>query len=105
MSTIVIPTAAEDARDAAIAREVLRGPSLAREHYRNDRDRIVANLLYFLPWFLALLGIGQAVEVGPLTGSNLAVVVGLVVAAAGLAAVADAVVLRRYCVYGDELTA
>ncbi len=103
MSTIVFPTPAEEALDAAIARQVLRGPGLARDGQR--RERIEANVLTFLPWIIGLLGLGQALEAGPLDGSSLAVVALLIAATAGLATVADVVVLRRYCVRDGELTA
>ena len=96
------PAEARDPRDDRFRRDIFIGPDLARDHYRNGRDRIVANALYFLPWLIVLWGIGQVMGSGPLTGVQLLLAFAFGLACARMASLADAVVLRRYCVYGDQ---
>lgn len=96
------PAEARDPRDDRFRRDIFIGPDLRRDHYRNGRDRIVANALYFLPWLIVLWGIGQVMGSGPLTGVQLLLAFAFGLACARMASLADAVVLRRYCVYGDQ---
>jgi len=93
---------ASDARDDRFRRDIFIGPDLRRDHYRSGSDRIVANVLYFLPWLIVLTGIGQVMGSGPLNGVQLLLAFAFGLACARLASLADAVVLRRYCVYGDQ---
>ena len=96
-------TGAGGARDdARFRRDIFIGPDLRRDHYRNGSDRLVANVLYFLPWLIVLFGIGRVLEAGPLNGIQLLLAFAFGLACARLASLADAVVLRRYCVYGDQ---
>ncbi len=91
--------------DTRFRRDIFIGPDLRRDHYRSGSDRLVANVLYFLPWLIVLFGIGRVLEAGPLNGAQLILAFGFGLACARLASLADAVVLRRYCVYGDEVAA
>lgn len=82
-----------------LAHDLFIGPDLGRDRYRSGRARILANVLYFLPWTIAYFGWDRVRDAASAAPPGTAMLVASAVVLALLASAASLVALRRYCVY------
>ncbi len=83
---------------SSLTHDLLLGPDLRRDRYRSGRDRIVANVLYFLPWLVGYFGWDRVREAAG-TANATTVLAPVAIVLVVLATAACLVALRRYCVY------
>lgn len=84
---------------ALLAHDILLGPDLRKDRYRSGRERIVANVLYFLPWLVAYFGWDRVREAaaGSIDATRILGPVGVMLLI--LAALASFVALRCFVLY------
>lgn len=91
-----------DTKTALLVHDVVLGPDLRRDRYRSNRGRILANVLYVVPWMLALLGWSWVRETPSL--DSVAVLVPIAVVLILLGSVANLITVRHFCVYPETDT-